>query len=146
MGAPTAASGDCPARHGTLFSWLSSQAAAGRHAILRIHCRRRVGQRMLSLQGVRKSYGDREVVCGVDLELRAGECFGLLGPNGAGKTTTLRLALGLSDPDSGIIELLDSPIPQRAREARMRLGVVPQHDSLDPEWAVAANLLGYGRY
>ena len=142
MGAPTAASGDRPARHGTLFSWLSSQAAAGRHAILRVHCRRRVAQRMLSLQGVRKSYGNREVVCGVDLELRAGECFGLLGPNGAGKTTTLRLALGLSDPDSGIIELLDYPIPQRAREARVRVGVLPQLDNLDPDFTVCGESAG----
>ncbi len=101
---------------------------------------------MLSLQGVRKSYGNREVVCGVDLELRAGECFGLLGPNGAGKTTTLRLALGLSDPDSGTIELLDYPIPQRAREARVRVGVLPQLDNLDPDFTVAENLLVYGRY
>src|SRR4029078_2051092 len=134
MGAPTAASGNRPARHGTLFSWLSSQAAAGRHAILRVHCRRRVAQRMLSLPGVRKSYGTREVVCGFDLELRAGECFGLLGPNGAGKTTTLRLALGLSEPDAGGIRLLDYAIPARALEARMHVGVLPQLDNLDPDF------------
>src|SRR3954462_3728910 len=116
MGAPAAASRDCAARRRTLFSWLCSQAAAGRPALLRVPWRGRVSERMLSLQGVRKSYGNREVVRGVDLELRAGECFGLLGPNGAGKTTTLRLALGLSEPDSGTISLLDYPIPRRARE------------------------------
>ncbi|HEV8520216.1 MAG TPA: ATP-binding cassette domain-containing protein, partial [Burkholderiales bacterium] len=55
----------------------------------------------LSAHALRKSYGSREVVAGIDLELKAGECFGLLGPNGAGKTTTLRLCLGLTDPDSG---------------------------------------------
>ena len=67
---------------------------------------------MLSLAGVRKSYGAQKVVCGVDLELRAGECYGLLGPNGAGKTTTLRLALGLTDPDAGRISLLMEPSPE----------------------------------
>jgi lipooligosaccharide transport system ATP-binding protein len=101
---------------------------------------------MLSLAGVRKSYGAQEVVCGVDLELRAGECYGLLGPNGAGKTTTLRLALGLTDPDAGRITLLGEPIPRRAREARLRLGVVPQLDNLDPDFTVLENLLVYGRY
>jgi lipooligosaccharide transport system ATP-binding protein len=101
---------------------------------------------MLSLSAVRKSYGNREVVCGIDLELSAGECFGLLGPNGAGKTTTLRLALGLSEPDSGSIRLLDYPIPQSAREARLRVGVLPQMDNLDPDFSVFENLLVYGRY
>jgi len=49
----------------------------------------------LRVRGLHKSYGDREVVCGVDLEVAPGECFGLLGPNGAGKTTTLRLYHGV---------------------------------------------------
>ncbi len=101
---------------------------------------------MLSLRGVRKRYGGNEVVCGVDLELGAGECLGLLGPNGAGKTTTLRLALGLTDPDAGEITLLGEPIPRRAREARVRLGVVPQVDNLDPDFTVTENLLVYARY
>jgi lipooligosaccharide transport system ATP-binding protein len=101
---------------------------------------------ILRLRGVRKSYGANEVVCGVDLDLASGECFGLLGPNGAGKTTTLRLALGLTDPDAGEITLLGEPIPRRAREARVRLGVVPQVDNLDPDFTVAENLLVYGRY
>ncbi len=101
---------------------------------------------LLSLHGVRKSYGGNEVVCGVDLELTAGECFGLLGPNGAGKTTTLRLALGLTDPDAGRIFLLGRTVPRRAREARVRVGVVPQTDNLDPDFTVFENLLVYGRY
>jgi lipooligosaccharide transport system ATP-binding protein len=101
---------------------------------------------MLSLAGVRKSYGGQEVICGVDLDLRAGECYGLLGPNGAGKTTTLRVALGLTEPDAGRIRLLGEPIPRRAREARLRLGVVPQLDNLDPDFTVLENLLVYGRY
>jgi lipooligosaccharide transport system ATP-binding protein len=82
----------------------------------------------------------------VDLALEAGECFGLLGPNGAGKTTTLRLCLGLIDPDGGAIEVLGLPVPQRAREARRRIGVVPQADNLDPDFTVEENLLVYGRY
>ena len=101
---------------------------------------------VLAVQNLRKSYGHREVVAGVSFELKRGECFGLLGPNGAGKTTTLRLCLGLTDPDSGSITLVDSPVPQAAREARRRVGVVPQLDNLDPDFTVAENLLVYGRY
>ena len=100
----------------------------------------------LEARGLRKSYGGQEVVCGVDLQVAAGECFGLLGPNGAGKTTTLKLCLGLIDPDAGSARLLDYPVPGNAREARARIGVVPQFDSLDPDFTVAENLVVYGRY
>jgi len=101
---------------------------------------------VLSARGLRKSYGASEVVCGVDLAVAAGECFGLLGPNGAGKTTTLKLCLGLIEPDAGEIELLGEPVPRRAREARVRVGVVPQSDNLDPDFTVAENLMVFGRY
>ena len=100
----------------------------------------------LALKQLRKSYGGREVVAGIDFELKPGECFGLLGPNGAGKTTTLRLTLGLTQPDSGSITLLDHPVPAQAREARSRVGVVPQLDNLDPDFTVRENLQVYGRY
>ena len=100
----------------------------------------------LVARGLRKSYGTHEVVAGIDLELRPGECFGLLGPNGAGKTTTLRLCLGLTDPDGGSIDMFDLPVPQAARQARARVGVVPQMDNLDPDFTVYENLRVYGRY
>jgi lipooligosaccharide transport system ATP-binding protein len=100
----------------------------------------------LEVRGLRKSYAGQEVVCGVDLEVAPGECFGLLGPNGAGKTTTLRLCLGLSEPDAGEIQLLGHAVPARAREARAQVGVVPQFDNLDPDFSVAENLMVYARY
>ena len=83
---------------------------------------------------------------GLSFDIRRGECFGLLGPNGAGKTTTLRCCLGLVDPDGGTIELLGEPVPKAAREARIRVGVVPQMDNLDPDFTVTENLVVYGRY
>jgi lipooligosaccharide transport system ATP-binding protein len=100
----------------------------------------------LSVRGLRKSYGALEVVSGVELAVAPGECFGLLGPNGAGKTTTLKLCLGLIEPNGGEIELLGQPVPQRARQARARVGVVPQFDNLDPDFTVEENLVVYGRY
>jgi lipooligosaccharide transport system ATP-binding protein len=105
---------------------------------------------ILSVVNLRKSYGNGAsrsvVVDGLSFSLRRGECYGLLGPNGAGKTTTLRLCLGLTMPDSGEISLLGRRIPQEARPARLRVGVVPQADNLDPDFTVAENLLVFGRY
>lgn len=101
---------------------------------------------MLSLSGVVKSYAGTQVVRGLDLELRPGECFGLLGPNGAGKTTTLRLILGLTEPDAGEIDVLGFRVPAQSRQARLRVGVVPQLDNLDPDFTLYENLLVYGRY
>ncbi len=101
---------------------------------------------MLDVKDLRKSYGDVDVLRGISLSLARGECYGLLGPNGAGKTTTLRICLGLVEPDGGSIELFGLPVPEAAREARLRLGVVSQTDNLDPDFTVVENLLVYGRY
>jgi len=105
---------------------------------------------ILSVVDLHKSYGAgasrSTVIDGLSFALRPGECYGLLGPNGAGKTTTLRLCLGLATPDSGSITLVGIPIPAQARTARMRVGVVPQGDNLDPDFTVSENLMVYGRY
>ncbi len=105
---------------------------------------------ILRVHDLHKSYGSdadrRAVINGVSFELRRGECYGLLGPNGAGKTTTLKLCLGLTAPDSGSITLVGRDIPGDARQARARIGVVPQIDSLDPDFSVEENLIVYGRY
>jgi len=100
----------------------------------------------LIVDNLHKRYGDRDVVDGISFSIAKGECFGLLGPNGAGKTTTLRCCLGLTAPDAGSITLVGEPVPARAREARQRIGVVPQFDNLDPDFSSAENLLVFGRY
>ncbi|MFN0300183.1 MAG: ATP-binding cassette domain-containing protein [Burkholderiales bacterium] len=101
---------------------------------------------ILTVKAIQKSYGAGPVVRGVSFAIEKGECFGLLGPNGAGKTTTLRLCLGLTKPDSGTIELDGHPIPAQARQARHRVGVVPQFDNLDPDFTVEENLFVFARY
>lgn len=105
---------------------------------------------ILSVEDLRKTYGtgdDKHIIIdGLSFSLRRGECYGLLGPNGAGKTTTLRLCLGLTKPDSGNVTLVGRPVPDDARAARVRVGVVPQGDNLDPDFTVSENLLVYGRY
>lgn len=100
----------------------------------------------LKVANLRKTFVNTEVIAGLSFELKRGECFGLLGPNGAGKTTTLRCCLGLTAPDAGTIHLVGQPVPAQAREARMRVGVVPQFDNLDPDFTVSENLRVYGRY
>ena len=104
------------------------------------------GTPVLRVDGLRKRYGNQEVVRGLSFAIHRGECFALLGPNGAGKTTTLRCCLGLIEPDAGAIELVGEPVPKAAREARIRVGVVPQMDNLDPDFTVRENLIIYGSY
>jgi lipooligosaccharide transport system ATP-binding protein len=93
-----------------------------------------------------KIYAGQPAVDGLSFSVARGECFGLLGPNGAGKTTTLRCCLGHIAPDGGRISVLGLAVPPHGREARARIGVVPQFDNLDPDFSLAENLLVYGRY
>jgi lipooligosaccharide transport system ATP-binding protein len=101
---------------------------------------------VLSFVNVTKSYSDRTVLSNLNLSLDQGECIALLGPNGAGKSTTISLALGLSESDSGSVELNGYSLPVSGCIARKYVGVVPQYDALDPDFTVLENLLVFGRY
>ena len=84
----------------------------------------------LRVTGLRKSYGDVVAVDGLDLTVHAGECFGLLGPNGAGKTTTIEICEGLTEPDSGVVEVLGRRWGEHERDLRERLGIQLQETKL----------------
>jgi lipooligosaccharide transport system ATP-binding protein len=101
---------------------------------------------VIRARGLRKSFGTREVIRGIDLDVRHSTCFGLLGPNGAGKTTTIRMILGQSPFDGGSLDVFGEAMPESAREVRRRIGVVPQADNLDPDFNVGENLRVYGGY
>ncbi|HEY5634676.1 MAG TPA: ATP-binding cassette domain-containing protein [Burkholderiaceae bacterium] len=103
-------------------------------------------QPALRVRGLTKSFGAELAVDGLGFELARGECFGLLGPNGAGKSTTLKMLLGLLEPQAGEVEVLGLEMPRHALAARARVGVVPQADSLDPDFTVEENLLVFARY
>jgi ABC-2 type transport system ATP-binding protein len=99
---------------------------------------------MLSIRSLRKSYGGRLAVDGLDLEIAPGETFGLLGPNGAGKSTTIRCALGLTRPDGGEVSLRGLGDPREPR-VRARIGYAPQELAVYDEMSGIENLRFFGR-
>jgi ABC-2 type transport system ATP-binding protein len=84
----------------------------------------------ISVSNLRKVYGTKAAVDGLDLEVPRGSFFGFLGPNGAGKTTTIRMLMGLAPPTSGSIELLGLPMPEHALEVKGKVGLVPDESLL----------------
>jgi lipooligosaccharide transport system ATP-binding protein len=94
----------------------------------------------IKLVDVHKAFGEIKAVDGLTLEVPRGICLGLLGPNGAGKSTTMRLLTGQAIPDSGAIEVLGIPVPEKSKQARARMGVVPQQDNLNQELTCAQEL------
>jgi ABC-2 type transport system ATP-binding protein len=105
-----------------------------------------VPEPVISVRGLRKSYGDVEAVRGIDLEVNAGEVFAFLGPNGAGKTTTVEILEGYRRPDAGSIEVLGADPAHGGREWRERIGVVLQACRLDPYLSVRESLELYAGY
>ncbi len=90
----------------------------------------------LVCRGLHKRYGSVVAVDGLDLEVRAGECFGLLGPNGAGKTTTVEILEGLLQPDQGEVEVLGLRWGADDGAIRQRLGIQLQETQLNEKLAV----------
>jgi ABC-2 type transport system ATP-binding protein len=94
----------------------------------------------VSIQNVFKRFGSLQALDGVSLEIAEGEFFGLLGPNGAGKTTLISGLAGLVHPDSGSLSVMGHDVRADYREARRRLGVVPQELVFDPFFSVRETL------
>ena len=101
---------------------------------------------LLDARGLVKALGGRRVVDGVDLVCGAGEVLGLLGPNGAGKTTTLRMCTGFLRPDEGRVRVAGFDLAGQPDDARRRLGVCTQDDTLDPDFPARAGLEQTARY
>ncbi len=85
---------------------------------------------MIQLTEVTKRYGDRTAVHELELSIPKGEVFAFLGPNGAGKTTTIKMMVGLLLPTSGTVTLDGFDIATQPREAKSRLGYVPDQPDL----------------
>ena len=96
----------------------------------------------LAVYNLGKSYGARQVVKDVSLNLQRGEAVGLLGPNGAGKTTVFYMITGLVRPDKGVIHLEGqdvTPLPMY-RRARLGIGYLPQEASIFRGLSVENNI------
>jgi len=105
-----------------------------------------VPEPLLRVSHLTKKYGDAVVVDDLSFAIAPGECLGVIGPNGAGKTTTIRICLGLTGADGGTVEAFGMAMPEHVREAKKRIGVVTQFDSLDPDFSCVENLRVYGSY
>ncbi len=94
----------------------------------------------VSIQNVVKTFGTVRALAGVSLEIAEGEFFGLLGPNGAGKTTLISCLAGLVRPNEGRLSVMGCDVLADYRQARRRLGVVPQELVFDPFFTVRETL------
>ena len=82
---------------------------------------------MIWTEHLSKSYGEKEAVCDLTLEIRRGEIFGLLGPNGAGKTTTTLMLLGLTEPTGGSAYIDGKDCARQAIEVKRMVGYLPDN-------------------
>ena len=95
---------------------------------------------MIAVQGVTKRFGSLVAVNDVSFEVDRGEVVGFLGPNAAGKTTTMRMLTGTLQPDSGVVQFDGVPIETDLREAKRRVGYLPEANPLYDEMLVVEYL------
>jgi ABC-2 type transport system ATP-binding protein len=101
-------------------------------------------QTVVSVNGLRKSYGDHEAVRGVDFEIPRGTVFGLLGPNGAGKTTIVEILEGYRTRSAGAVSVLGADPEANDDGLRDRIGIVLQESGIEPDLTVREAVDLYG--
>jgi len=101
---------------------------------------------MVSVRGLRKSYGAFEAVAGIDLDVARGEIFAFLGPNGAGKTTTVEILEGFRDRTAGEVQVLGADPAHAGGAWRDRIGIVLQESQAEPGLTVRECLDLYAGY
>jgi ABC-2 type transport system ATP-binding protein len=94
----------------------------------------------IEVEGLRKSYGDVQALCGVDLSAPTGSVLGLLGPNGAGKTTAVRILTTLLRPDGGSARVAGLDVVRDAPALRARIGLAGQYAAVDENLTGTENL------
>ncbi|WP_172383293.1 ATP-binding cassette domain-containing protein [Streptomyces sp. MNP-20] len=85
----------------------------------------------IAVSGLRKTYGDRVVLDGIDFDVAAGSVFSMLGPNGAGKTTTVNVLATLAKPDAGTVRVAGHDVATATKEVRAAIGVTGQFAAVD---------------
>jgi ABC-2 type transport system ATP-binding protein len=104
------------------------------------------GSPVISIDGLRKSYGPFEAVRGIELEVAAGEIFAFLGPNGAGKTTTVEILEGYRHRSAGEVQVLGADPARGDREWTSRIGVMLQSWQVEPDLTVRESLEQFAGY
>ncbi|MDG4861457.1 ATP-binding cassette domain-containing protein [Streptomyces sp. T-3] len=99
----------------------------------------------ITVEGVRKAYGEKKALDGLDLTVARGTVHGVLGPNGAGKTTIVRIMATLLQADEGRVEVAGHDVRTHADEVRRRIGLLGQHAAVDEELGGRQNLEMFGR-
>ena len=102
-------------------------------------------ERMIWTEHLSKSYGEKEAVCDLTLEIRRGEIFGLLGPNGAGKTTTTLMLLGLTEPTGGSAYIDGKNCARQAIDVKRMVGYLPDNVGFYSDMTGRENLRFTGR-
>ena len=101
----------------------------------------------IGIEGLRKRYGDRDVLAGISLRVAAGETFALIGPNGAGKTTTVEIVEGYRHADAGSVRVLGTDPRHASRDHRARVGLMLQGGGgIDPRMNPREVLRLHGRF
>jgi ABC-2 type transport system ATP-binding protein len=100
---------------------------------------------LLTLDGVSKRFGGIAAVDQVSFQVDRGQVVGFLGPNGAGKSTTMRMITQFLEPDAGTIRLDGVPLDEAGREAKRRIGYLPENNPLYPEMLASEYLDFVGR-
>lgn len=98
------------------------------------------GELVIDVSGINKSFGTKQVVKDLSLQVKRGEIFGFLGPNGSGKTTTIRMMCGLLTPDSGSGSCLGFDIINQSDEIKQRVGYMTQKFSYWDDLSIRENL------
>jgi ABC-2 type transport system ATP-binding protein len=105
-----------------------------------------MSEAVISVRGLRKSYGDLEAVRGIDLAVERGEIFAFLGPNGAGKTSTVEILEGYRRRSAGEVSVLGADPAAAGREWRGRIGIVLQESRMHPELTVRETIELFAGY
>jgi ABC-2 type transport system ATP-binding protein len=85
---------------------------------------------IIQVKQLRKNFGNKEVLCGIDMDVSAGQIIGYIGPNGAGKSTTVKIFCGLIDHFEGEVSIFGKDIRQHILEIKKRTGYIPENASL----------------
>jgi len=100
----------------------------------------------ISVQGLRKSYGEYEALRGIDFSVEHGEVFSILGPNGAGKTTTLEILEGFRKRSAGEVDVLGVDPADGGRPWRRRIGIVLQQTAVEEYLTVRGAIQRHAGY